>query len=82
MPNDSGYSGYCFWHPSKLVRNGRNSYSASVSYTEDFKFRLLKYGNGNYNRFKVISEKEVSYLEIEEAFKTTDENIFGKGFKR
>ena len=68
MPNKSKYAGYKFWHPAKLVRYGSNSYARSVSYTDDFIFKLKKYGNGKYNKFDVINEVEISVEEFEEAF--------------
>ena len=68
MPNKSKYAGYKFWHPAKLVRYGSNSYARSVSYTDDFTFKLKKYGNGKYNKFDVIAEIEIDVEEFEEAF--------------
>ena len=68
MPNKSKYAGYKFWHPAKLVRYGSNSYARSVSYTDDFTFKLKKYGNGKYNKFDVINEVEIGVKEFEETF--------------
>lgn len=68
MPNNSNYAGYKFWHPSKLVRYGSNSYARSIGYTDQFTFKLKKYGNGKWNKTKVIAEKEISVEEFEEAF--------------
>lgn len=68
MPNKSNYAGYKFWHPSKLIRNGRNSYALSVSYNDTFKFKLFKNGKGKYNKFDVIDDLEISVEEFEEAF--------------
>jgi uncharacterized protein YuzE len=68
MPNKSKYAGYKFWHPSKLVRYGSNSYARSIGYTDDFKFKLKKFGNGKWNKFEVINEIEISVEEFEEAF--------------
>ena len=68
MPNKGNYAGYKFWHPSKLVREGNNSYSASIGYTDDFTFKLKKYGNGRYNKYDVISETEIGAEEFEEEF--------------
>lgn len=68
MPNNSKYSGYKFWHPSKLIRNGNNSYAISLGYTDEFTFKLKKFGNGKWNKFDVIDEIEISVEEFEEAF--------------
>lgn len=73
MPNKSDYAGYKFWHPSKLIRYGSNSYAKSVSYTDDFTFKLKKYGNGKYNKFDVIDEIEISVEEFEEAFECMED---------
>ena len=68
MPNKSKYAGYKFWHPSKLIRRGSNSYARSIGYTDSFTFKLKKYGNGKWNKNEVIDEKEISVEEFEEAF--------------
>lgn len=68
MPNKSEYAGYKFWYPSKLVRYGSNSYAMSLGYTDEFTFKLKKYGKGKYNKFDVIDEIEIDVEEFEEAF--------------
>ena len=68
MPNNSDYAGYKFWHPSKLIRHGSNSYARSIGYTDEFTFKLFKNGNGKYNKFDVIDEIEISADEFENAF--------------
>lgn len=68
MPNNSDYAGYKFWHPSKLVRNGNNSYSASIGYTDEFKFKLFKNGKGKYNKFDIIDECTIYAEDFEDAF--------------
>ena len=68
MPNKSKYAGYKFWHPSKLVRYGSNSYARSIGYTDEFTFKLFKNGNGKYNKFNVIDEIEIDVEEFEDAF--------------
>jgi hypothetical protein len=81
MPNKSDYKGYCFWHSSKLVRKGRNKNSVSIGYTNDFTFKLIKYGNGKYNKYDIIKEIEISVEEFEKAFEVMNENIKEKTFK-
>ena len=73
MPNKSKYAGYKFWHPSKLIRRGSNSYARSIGYTDSFTFKLKKYGNGKWNKNEVIDEKEISVEEFEEAFKCMED---------
>lgn len=76
MPKVSKYGGYKFWHPSKLVReNGGKGYHFTFSFTEEFEFKLLQYGNGKYNKFDVVDEIKVSYSEILEAFENGDVSI-------
>lgn len=67
-PHHSEYDGYCFWHPSKLVREDRNGWTRSLSYTEEFVFNLKKYGKGKYNRREVLDDVQLRYDEIEEVF--------------
>ena len=68
MPNKSRYAGYKFWHPSKLIRSGSNSYASRLGYTDEFTFTLKKYGNGKYNSNKVIDEIEIDVETFEEIF--------------
>lgn len=75
FPHNSNFDGWTFWHPSKLVRTGKHSYALSVSYTDDFKFKIVKYGKGKWNSREIISEKEISVAEFEEAFGVMNENI-------
>lgn len=75
MPNNSDYAGYKFWHPSKLIRPGRNSYAVSLGYTDDFLFRLFKNGNGKYNKKEILDEIEIDVEEFEEAFGIMDNSI-------
>ena len=76
MPHSSEYDGFSFWHPSKLVRSGRNSSSVSIGYTEDFNFRLIKYGKGKYNSHEIIDEDIICSADFEEAFGVMNENIY------
>lgn len=59
-------SDYVFWHPTKLVRKNGNRYS--FGYTDDFKFRIFKQGQGRYNKFDKIDEREIGADGIEEYF--------------
>lgn len=80
-PHNSEYDGYCFWHSSKLVREGRNSNAVQISYTEDFTFYLKKYGKGKYNSRDVIDEVQLGYDELEEIFGVMNENISAPAYK-
>lgn len=80
-PHASDYNGYCFWHPSKLVREGRHKGAVSISYTEEFTFRLKKYGKGRYNSHEVIDEIQLGYDELEEVFGVMNDNISAPQFK-
>ena len=80
MPHNSDYDGYKFWHPSKLVRKGRNSNSLSIGYNDQFTFKLKKYGKGKYNKKEVIDEIEIDVDEFEEAFGVMDKNITSKNY--
>lgn len=75
-PHASDYDGYSFWHPAKLVREGRHSGALSFSYTETFEFRLKKYGRGKYNSREVLDAVIVGYEEIEEIFGVIDDGIY------
>ena len=74
-PHSSVYDGYCFWHPKKLVRRGRNREAVSISYTNDFTFRLIKYGKGQYNRDEIIDELQIGSIQFNEVFTAIGEKI-------
>lgn len=76
MPHSSDYDGWFFWHPEKLIRNGRNKAAVSLGYNDSFTFRLLKYKG----KLKV-DEQEIDVEEFEDAFGVIDENITSKTFK-
>lgn len=80
-PGNSEYDGYSFWHPVKLVREGRHSASLSIGYNNEFKFTLKKYGKGKYNQNNVIDEKIISVEEFEAMFEVENENIKAPIFK-
>lgn len=74
-PHNSKYDGYSFWHPKKIVREGKNSASLSIGYNNEFKFILKKYGKGKYNQNNVIDEKVILVEEFENIFRIENENI-------
>jgi hypothetical protein len=78
MPKKSTYADYRFWHPAKLVRRGRHSDAVSVSFTNKFKFNLFKNGKGRYNKYQILNKIEIDAEELQDIFKTTDENIRAK----
>ena len=81
MPHSSSYDGYVFWHPSQLVRDGRNSASVSIGYNDEFKFHLKKYGKGKTNYKDVLDEVELDSSEFEEEFGIINENITAPAYK-
>lgn len=76
-PHNSEWDGYSFWHPAKLVRDGRHSNAVSIGYTDDFTFRLKKCNK----RFEVIDEVELNASEFEEMFGVMDRNIVSPTMK-
>lgn len=66
MPHSSNHDGFSFWHPSKLVRSGNNSYDMTFSFTDDFKFNLKKMGQGQHNWDQIIDEQQISAAEMVE----------------
>ena len=76
LPKKSNYSGWVFWHPSKLVRlEGGKGYHYSFSFTEEFNFRLIKYGKGKYNKNEIIDEVNLDCEKIKEIFRVMDDVI-------
>lgn len=67
-PHSSNYDGFSFWHPASLVRDAKQRDKVSLSYTDDFIFRLKKHGKGRYNSHSVIREIELSSEELESIF--------------
>lgn len=76
-PHNSEYDGYAFWHPQKLIREGRHGGAVSIRYTEDFVFYLKKYSAGR----DVVDEIPLAYDEFEEIFGAVNENIHAPHFK-
>lgn len=67
MPHKSKYDGFSFWHPKKITWNGAHDYEIIISYTDNFIFKLKKYGKGKYNSNEVIKELEISAEEFGDA---------------
>lgn len=76
MPHKSRYDGYAFWHPAKLVKDisGRGQYMALL-YTDDFEFRMLKYGKGKYNKSTINDRKTLAGKDIAEALSQSNQAI-------
>lgn len=74
-PNKSIYHGWCFWHPSKLVRETSYSHLLSISYTDNFDFKLIKYGKGKSNNTIILQEKHLDSKDIEDIFNPMKSNI-------
>jgi len=71
MPHSSDFDGFEFWHPKKLVRQCKigKGWNYSMSFTDEFEFRLKKMGQGKYNKSEVIAEQTILAEDIKEAFK-------------
>lgn len=74
IPHKSKYDGYSFWHPAKLIHEGRHSAAISLSYTPDFEFHLKQYGKGRYNSRDVLDEVTITAAEFAEVFGIIDGN--------
>ncbi|EKB56610.1 hypothetical protein HMPREF9699_01339 [Bergeyella zoohelcum ATCC 43767] len=76
MPNRSQYKGYAFWHPKKLVRlQGGKGYHITFSFTEDFEFRVILYGQGRFNSKTIIRQEYLTPNEMREAFGVVDKEV-------
>ena len=70
MPHSSAYDGFKFWHPAKLIRDaGDQGYAKAFSFTDSFKFKLFKNGQGKYNKREIIEQKEITAKDMIEAFR-------------
>lgn len=68
LPHASEYDGFKFWISKKLLRRGRHSYEGLLSIKDDMTFKLVKNGNGKYNRYSVIAEKVINAEALADAF--------------
>lgn len=73
MPKLSGYKGYSFWHPAKCIHDSFTNGYISLGYTDEWEFKLKKYGKGKYNKYQVIDEITVGAEEIENAFRNMND---------
>ena len=73
-PHKSDFDGWAFWFPSKCVHDSKNPAAVSISYKDDFVFRLRKYGKGKFNKHTVLDEIPLAADEIEEIFDTVNAN--------
>lgn len=73
LPNNSDYSNFKFWHPSKLIRdlNKGNGYLKSLSFTDDWEFKIFK----DDKNYKKIKEEILSPEEIMQQFEVMSETI-------
>ena len=67
-PHNSDYDGYCFWVPASLVKESEQKNILTFSYSDDFEFALKKYGNGKFNKYKVIDTITLRGDEIEDVY--------------
>ena len=75
MPHKSQFDGFSFWHPKKLVRPGCNSYACELGYTDEWTFKLVKYGSGKWNQFEQIDNTSINAADFEEAFMPSNDNL-------
>ena len=75
MPPRSGFAGWVFWHPIKCIHEHDGQMTEMV-YTEDFVFRLKRYGNQPYNKFTVQEQREITALDLEDAFRLNGDVYF------
>lgn len=59
MPKSTGYAKYSFWHPKSLVRAAKG-WDLSLSFSDEFTFKLEQKGQGRYNKNQTIDTKEFS----------------------
>lgn len=69
-PHNSDYDGFTFWHPAKLVREGRHGGAVSISYHTEWVFILKQYKGK-----EIVDEAEVNYETLEEIFGVMNDNI-------
>ena len=76
MPKNSNYSGYCFWHPKKLIRENEigKGYFLTFSFDENFKFKLQKYSKSKYKK-ELLDEVVLDFEEIMNEFEVGDTTI-------
>lgn len=56
-------SKFRFWHPIKCCKD--KGWQVELLYTSDWTFKIFRNGEGKYNRFEKIEEKEIDIEEFE-----------------
>lgn len=60
---------YKFWHPKKLVKTfGKNNYGMAIAVCPEMKFKIFKNGQGQWNKFEKIDEREIDLRQLKELF--------------
>lgn len=63
-----------FWHPAKCVRTaGKSGYFMTISFTEDFSFKVFRNGKGKHNGREVIEERLLTVDEFKGFFQSAPE---------
>lgn len=65
LPNSSDYKGYCFWHPLKLIKEGKHRNAIGLVYNDGFSFKIFK-----DEKYEIIDVEE-----FEAIFEIMDKNI-------
>ena len=73
MPRNCKYMGWVFWHPRKLVRDGRNDAAVEISYTDRWAFNICKMSPKP--PFVKLATKRIDIAEFEKMFEKIDANI-------
>lgn len=73
MPRSCRYTGWVFWHPRKLVRDGRNDAAVEISYTDRWSFNVYKMSPKP--PFVKLATKRIDVAEFEKMFEKIDANI-------
>lgn len=66
LPHNCGYYGYVLWISNKLINDNE------IIYTDEFTFKLIKYGQDRFNYKKIIDEKNITAKEFVSIFSNVD----------
>lgn len=74
MPKESEYKDLVFWYPSQFIKNKEEEKFISLKFKDTFKFKLINFGKGKRDYYKILNYKIIGVQEFKNVFNSFDKN--------